>query len=141
MHRQPFQMNLSRLFVCSGRSLIAVAALSGRSRSRARCQPCKTAMRSVVGARCCGGLHPDANDASKVSFWKQVQDNTVHGMNLSQAMTQRYARVYKEAPELTGDCLRDVLEMGKPISFSQGSALLACASNGVGCAPWNSPAA
>lgn len=50
----------------------------------------------------------------------------MHGMNLSLAMTQRYDRVYKEAPELTGDCLRDVLEMGEPTSASQGCAFLAC---------------
>ena len=92
-------------------------------------------MRSVVGARCCGGLHPDANEASKASFWKQVKDNTVHGMKLSQAMTERYDRVYKEAPELTGDCLRDVLEMGEPASASQGCAFLACCWPYPTC-PW-----
>eukprot|EP00040_Diaphanoeca_grandis_P007233 m.40132 g.40132 ORF g.40132 m.40132 type:complete len:527 (-) comp18396_c0_seq1:70-1650(-) len=80
-----------------------------------KCQACKTSMRSVVGASCCGTLHPNSSNGHNIFFWDNVKNEKVFDNEVTQPMKIRFLKIKEQYPTWTEHCLEDVLAIDKRI--------------------------
>lgn len=84
-------------------------------KSNRRCQVCKSALRSVVGACVCGGFHPDASLGHSQDFWHRVELGQIFDFTLSPTMQSRFRLIRDNHRHWTQACIRDVLEIDMKI--------------------------